>query len=220
MSHCRRDEVRHGILRPDSIWRCRHTCIIHPIVNWSTFKFSWLCSRFQTIFCPVNWPWQNIFFPLAIGPALISFSDNYCIYILSKSYSVQLRYILFCFTISFLFIQFFTLQWRHNERDGVSNPQPHDCLLNRLFRHRSKKTSKFRVTGLCEGNSPVTGEFPSQRPVNAVNVSIWWRHHDLRKLDDVHVDELHLSMGIRFYLDSLIISHVYYKASLILINHI
>ena len=23
----------------------------------------------------------------------------------------------------------------------------------------------FRVTGLCEGNSPVTGEFPSQRPV-------------------------------------------------------
>ena len=24
----------------------------------------------------------------------------------------------------------------------------------------------FRVTGLCEGNSPVTGEFPSQRPVS------------------------------------------------------
>ena len=23
----------------------------------------------------------------------------------------------------------------------------------------------FRVIGLCEGNSPVTGEFPSQRPV-------------------------------------------------------
>ena len=34
---------------------------------------------------------------------------------------------------------------------GVSNHQPHDCLLNRLFRHRSKKTSKLRVTGLCEG---------------------------------------------------------------------
>ena len=29
-----------------------------------------------------------------------------------------------------------TLQWRNNERDGVSNHQPHDCLLNRLFRHR------------------------------------------------------------------------------------
>ena len=47
-----------------------------------------------------------------------------------------------------------------------------------LFRRRSKKTSKLRVTGLCEGNSPVTGEFPAQRASNAENVSIWWRHHD------------------------------------------
>ena len=52
-----------------------------------------------------------------------------------------------------------------------------DGLRNRLFRRRSKKTSKFRVTGLCEGNSPVTGQFPSQRTSNAENVSIWWRHH-------------------------------------------
>ena len=40
-------------------------------------------------------------------------------------------------------------QWRHNGRDGVSNHQSHDCLLNRLFRRKSKKTSKLRVTGLC-----------------------------------------------------------------------
>ena len=33
----------------------------------------------------------------------------------------------------------------------------------RLFRPRSKKTSKLRVTVLCEGNSPVIGEFPTQR---------------------------------------------------------
>ena len=39
------------------------------------------------------------------------------------------------------------LRWRHNVRDSVSNHQPHDCLLNRLFRRRSKKTSKVRVTG-------------------------------------------------------------------------
>ena len=70
-----------------------------------------------------------------------------------------------------------SLKWRHNGRDGVSNHQPHDCLLNRLFRCKSKKTSKLRVTGLCVGNSPVTGEFPSQRASNAENVSIWWRHH-------------------------------------------
>ena len=36
---------------------------------------------------------------------------------------------------------------------------------------------KLRVTGLCAGNSPVTGEFPAQRTSNAENVSIWWRHH-------------------------------------------
>ena len=69
------------------------------------------------------------------------------------------------------------LQWRHNERDGVSNHRPEECLLKRLFMCRSKKTSKLRVIGLCEGNSPVTGEFPTQRASNAENVSIWWRHH-------------------------------------------
>ena len=57
------------------------------------------------------------------------------------------------------------------------NHLPHDCLLNRLFRHRSKKTPKPRVTGLCAGNSPVIDKFPAQRASNAENVSIWWRHH-------------------------------------------
>ena len=48
------------------------------------------------------------------------------------------------------------LRWRHNGYDSVSNHQPHDCLLNRLFRHRSKKISRLRVTGICAGtvNSP------------------------------------------------------------------
>ena len=69
------------------------------------------------------------------------------------------------------------LQWRHNERDGVSNHQPHDFYSTVYSRRRSKKTSKLRVTGLCEGNSPMSGEFPAQRVNNAENVSIWWRHH-------------------------------------------
>ena len=69
------------------------------------------------------------------------------------------------------------LQWRHNERDSVSNHQPHDCLLSRLFRRRSKKTSKLRVTGFCAGNSPGTGEFSAQMASNAESVSIWWRQH-------------------------------------------
>ena len=71
-----------------------------------------------------------------------------------------------------------TLQCCHNERDGVANQQPHDCLLKRLFKRKSKKTPKLRVTGLCEGNSPMTGEFPTQRTSNAENVSTWLRHHE------------------------------------------
>ena len=74
-----------------------------------------------------------------------------------------------------------SLQRRHNGCDCVPNHQPHDCLLNRRFRRRSKKTTKLRVTGLCEGNSPVTGEFPAQRASNAENVAIWWRHHILQR---------------------------------------
>ena len=71
----------------------------------------------------------------------------------------------------------YPLRWRHNGRDGVSNHQPHYCLLNRLFRRRSKKTLKLDVPGLCAGNSPGSGEFPAQMASDAENVSISWRHH-------------------------------------------
>ena len=69
------------------------------------------------------------------------------------------------------------LQWRHNDCDGISNHRRSHCLLNCWFRCRSKKTSKLRVTGLCEGNSPVTGEFPAEKASNTEIISIWWRHH-------------------------------------------
>ena len=49
-----------------------------------------------------------------------------------------------------------------------------------FFRRISKKTSKLCGTGLCEGNSPVTGDFHAQRTSDAENVSIWWRHHEKR----------------------------------------
>ena len=82
-------------------------------------------------------------------------------------------------------ISCYTLQWRHNGRDDVSNHQPHDCLLNRLYRRGSKKISKLSVTGLCAENSPVIVEFPGQMANNADNVSIWWRHHDWRIVNQV-----------------------------------
>ena len=64
-----------------------------------------------------------------------------------------------------------SLQWRHNWCDGILNHQPHDSLLNRLLRHSSKKTSRYRVTGLC------AGEFPAQMASNTDNVFIEWSHH-------------------------------------------
>ena len=58
-----------------------------------------------------------------------------------------------------------TLRWRYNDSDGVSNHQPHDCLLNCLFGRISKKTSKLHVTGLCVGNSPGPVNSPHKGPV-------------------------------------------------------
>ena len=57
----------------------------------------------------------------------------------------------FLYTITWLSFIFMSLLWRHNGLDGVSNHQPHDCLLNHSFRRRSKKTSKLRLTGLLRG---------------------------------------------------------------------
>ena len=75
-----------------------------------------------------------------------------------------------------------TLQWCHNGHNGISNHQPHNYLLNHLFRCRPKKISKFRVTGLCAGHSTVTGEFPVQRASNTENVSIWWHVNTITEL--------------------------------------
>ena len=41
-------------------------------------------------------------------------------------------------------LPYHSLPWRHHECDGVSNHHPHACLLNRLFRRRSKKFSGDR----------------------------------------------------------------------------
>ena len=72
-----------------------------------------------------------------------------------------------------------SLQWRHNERNGVSNHRRVDCLPNSFFQAQIKKTSKHRANGPYEWNPPITGGFLSQRTSNVENVSIWWRHHAL-----------------------------------------
>ena len=85
-----------------------------------------------------------------------------------------------------------TLRWRHNVCDGVSNHQPHGCLLNSLFWRRSKKTSKFRVTGLCLGNSPWVGEFPAQMASNAEMFSF-----DDIIMQPMNIIQLHVLYHIR-----------------------
>ena len=60
-----------------------------------------------------------------------------------------------------------TLQWRHNGHEGVSNHQLHDCLLNRLFRRRSKKPSKLRVTGFVSSASLAFVRGIHRWPVNS-----------------------------------------------------
>ena len=60
------------------------------------------------------------------------------------------------------------LQWRHNERDGVSN---HGVLLSPGADQRKHQHS----APLAFVSRP---DIPSQRASNAEKVSIWWRHHD------------------------------------------
>ena len=67
--------------------------------------------------------------------------------------------------------------WHHNEHLSISNHRLLDFLFNRLFRLTSTKTSKPALLALCEGNPPVTGQFPSQRASSAKTLSIWWRRH-------------------------------------------
>ena len=46
-----------------------------------------------------------------------------------------------------------TLQWRHNEPDGISYHQPYDCLINRLFKAQIRETIK------APRHWPLCGEF-------------------------------------------------------------
>ena len=45
-------------------------------------------------------------------------------------------------------------------------------VCSTVYSGTSKKTSKRRITGHCEGISPVTGEIPSQMASNVKNISI------------------------------------------------
>ena len=53
-------------------------------------------------------------------------------------------------------------------------------LVSRLFTQsfiQAQIKENIKAPRHWEGNSPVTGEFPTQRSINTENVSIWWRHY-------------------------------------------
>ena len=85
----------------------------------------------------------------------------------------------------------------HNERNRISNHWHLKCLLRRLFKCRSKKTSKLHVTGLCEGNPPVTGGFPNIGPVTR-NASISF-HMGLQH-NGPHLEVKSLQLFWRWYI--------------------
>ena len=70
-----------------------------------------------------------------------------------------------CFILIQILLELVSWHRRHNDYGGVSNHQPRGCLLKRLFRRKSKETSKLRVTGLCVGNSPGPVNSPHKGPV-------------------------------------------------------
>ena len=57
------------------------------------------------------------------------------------------------------------------------------CMYNSIFAVSTYESLEWRVTGLCEGNSPGTGEFPAQMASSAENASIWWRYHDASRVN-------------------------------------
>ena len=83
---------------------------------------------------------------------------------------------------------------------------------------RSKKAPRLRVTGLCAGNSLVTGEFPAQRASNTENVSIWWRHHDLKPLFLETISQITFQCFLSLKTPLISISKVYLKIITIFIQ--
>ena len=105
-----------------------------------------------------------------------------CLFSLFSLQTVLYLVVIYYYTLHGLLLcihWFVSLHWRHNDHDGVSNHQPHGCLLKRLFRRRSKKTSKLRVTGLCVGNSPGPVNSPHKGPVTRImfpfDVIMYWK---------------------------------------------
>ena len=129
--------------------------ISNDVLGFHQLGMSWIsnCSHDSTrdVLTHPNFNGDSVWPPLNLGHGRAI--TSHCLH---RRNSVSMRQFRRCFI---------PLHWRHNDYDGVSNHQPHGCLLNRLFRRRSKETSKLRVTGLCPGTSPGPVNSPHKWPV-------------------------------------------------------
>ena len=162
-------------------------------IGWSIR--SWLSDyksfSFYKSYCRHDIYWLLVAFMIAAS-ALIKVSRLYGLY---RHLYTQLIYwhcaVILYTHVNLLNKRFWILKswipiacwWVTHDSDVIMSSMALKSSASRLFAQQFvqaqvKETPKLRVTGLCEGNSLVTGEFPAQRASNAENVSIWWRHHD------------------------------------------
>ena len=62
-------------------------------------------------------------------------------------------------------LPYIALQWRHNERDSVSNHRRLDCLLNRLFMPDQRKHQSSASLAFMRGIHRWAANSPHKRPV-------------------------------------------------------
>ena len=73
-----------------------------------------------------------------------------------------------------------SLQWHHNECDGISNHWRLDLFTQPFVQAEIKEDIRAPRHWPLWGNSPVTSEFPSQRVSNAEKVFTWWHRMETR----------------------------------------
>ena len=102
-----------------------------------------------------------------------------CNYLLVKWHAVKLKYEKSSSMQSSAVIMRSNIIWYH-----IHHCRNWGRISIRGSTHNPKKIWNLRITGLREGNPPVTGEFPSQRTSNAENVC------DLFQIQISNFDEL------------------------------
>ena len=141
-------------------------------ISKSTFEILNPYTAKYAFYCPV----LLVSVTVSLNCDVISLSETGPCCSLTLSYF----HLLFVFPHNYTATHLSSLLWCNNGRDGISNHQPHDCLLNQSFRRGSKKTSKLIKV---PRQWPLCGEFTGDRWIPRTNgqwrgnYSIWWRHH-------------------------------------------